>query len=188
MRRATLAIVCLACASAGQTQAPGEGPLATAEAYIDAFYSFDAGRLRAALADAPDAVPNQLYYQGWAEGGHYLVLKRMPCRVDKPNEVSCAITVKDDLIPALGTGYDVTDVFHFAFRDGRIVKVWNSSDDPPELMKAMTWLRQERPEIFAGPCRDMFRGGPTPGDCIRAVVKGIEEFTKGRPKDGLASE
>ena len=177
MRTAVLAALSLACSPAA-TAALQSSPLATAEAFIDAFYSFDRARLDAVMSDAPRSKPDILYYQGWAQGGNYVVLTRKPCRFDKADEVSCAITVKDDLVPALGTGYDVTDVFHFAFRDGRIVKVWNSSDDPPELNQAMTWLRRERPEIFAGPCFGMWNGGPTPQDCFRAVVSGIREFTQ----------
>ena len=172
--RAAIALITLLCASAAASQ---PAPLDTAEAFIDAFYSFDQDRLRTAMADAPGSMPDIVYYQGWAEGGNYVVLQRMPCRFDKPHEVSCAITVKDDLVPALGTGYNVTDVFHFAFRNGRIVKVWNSSNDPPEFKQAMTWLRRERPKIFKGPCRGIWEDGPTPQDCIRAIVKGIEEFT-----------
>lgn len=122
-------------------------------------------------------MPDILYYQGWAEGGNYVVLQRKPCLYVKANEVSCGVTVKDDLVPALGSGYHVTDTFHFAFRDARIVKVWNSSDDPPEFHRAMEWLRSERPEIFSGPCRGMWEGGPTPQACVRAIVKGFGDFT-----------
>jgi len=154
---------------------PEDLQLAAAEAFIDAYYSFDPEALRSALASAPESSVELLYYQGWAQGGNYKVLDRKPCRVDKPDEVSCAIKVKDDLIGALGTGYDVTDVFHFAFRDGRVVKVWNSSDDPPEFKAAMDWLRKERPAIFTGPCHLMYKGGTTPGDCVQAVVKGFAE-------------
>jgi len=156
--------------------------LATAAAFIDAFYSFDIGRLRKAMADARGSMGDTLYYQQWAEAGHYVVLDRKPCRLDKPSEVLCPVTVRDDLAPALGTSFHVTDDFHFAFRGTRIVKVWNSSDDPPEFHQAMQWLRRERPGIFTGPCRGMWEGGPTPKDCVRAVVKGFGEFTaKARP-------
>jgi hypothetical protein len=154
-----------------------EAPLATAEAFIDAFYSFDLRRLRAAMADAPGSMGDTLYYQQWAEAGHYVVLERKPCHIEKPDQVVCAVTVKDDLIPALGSSFHVTDNFHFAFQNGRIVKVWNSSNDPPEFRAAMEWLRRERPAIFSGPCRGIWEGGPTPMDCVRAVVKGFREFT-----------
>ena len=186
MRRQRLLAALLVCfAVAGCSKAPDrEAPapeLAKAEALVDAFYSFDQSRLRAAMSDAPGSMPDTLYYQGWAEGGHYRVLDRRPCKFDKPDEVACAITVKDDLIAALGTGYDVTDVFHMRVADGRIVKVWNSSNDPPEFEQAMDWLRKERPQIFTEPCRDMFKGGPTPGDCVRAVVEGFKHFRETKP-------
>ena len=166
-----------ACAPRENVSASSDPRLTKAEAFVDAFYSFDQARLRQALSDAPASLPNILYYQGWAEGGGYKVLDRQPCQFDKPNQVSCGITVRDDLVPALGFDWHVTDVFHFAFDGGSIVKVWNSSNDPPEFEQAMKWLRQERPEIFSGPCRDMFNGGPTPGECERAIVKGFANFT-----------
>lgn len=154
-----------------------EPRLATAKSLIDAFYSFDPVKLWKATAGAPGSMPDILYYQGWAEGGNYRVLDRQPCRFDKADEVSCPVTVKDDLVPALGSAFRVTDVFHLAFRDGQIVRVWNSSDDPPEFDQAMKWLRRERPEVFAGPCRKMFAGGPTPSLCVRSIVKGFADFS-----------
>ena len=114
--------------------------------------------------------------RGWAQAGHYAVLARTPCRLDNADEVSCGVTVKDDLGPALGTKYHVTDTFHFAFRDGRVIKVWNSSNDPPDFQQAMKWLRRDRPSIFTGPCRGMFEGGPTPQACVRSIVNGFSEF------------
>lgn len=156
--------------------------LATAETFIDAFYSFDHDRLRNAMADASGSMGDTLYYQQWAEAGHYAVLHRDPCRFAKVDDVVCAVTVKDDLIPALGSAFHVTDNFHFAFSDGRVVKVWNTSDDPPEFHQAMEWLRKGRPEIFTGPCRGMWEGGPTPKHCVRAIVKGFADFTaRSRP-------
>lgn len=154
--------------------------LGTAETFIDAFYSFDRGRLRKAMVSAPASMPDILYYQQWAEAGNYVVLERQPCRRGKADEVDCPVTVKDDLVPALGSSHHVTDIFHFAFRDRRVVKVWNSSDDPPEFHLAMEWLRRERPEVFTGPCRGMFEGGPTPKDCVRTLVKGFADFTSRR--------
>jgi hypothetical protein len=152
-------------------------PLAAAETLIDAFYLFDPRRLRSAMSAAPGSQPEILYYQGWAQGGNYRVLDRQPCRVATPDEIACSITVKDDLITALGTGYDVTDTFHLSVDDGRIVSVRTSSNDPPEFEQALKWLRRERPELMTGPCRGFFAGGPTPRDCVRAVVKGFAEFS-----------
>lgn len=161
---------------------PGAAPeLAAAKALIDAFYSFDPARLRGSMSDAPDSMPNILYYQGWAQGGNYRVLDRKPCRFDKADEISCSITVRDDLIGALRTGYDVTDTFHLSVDGGRIVKVWTTSNDPPEFDQALSWLRAERPDLLTGPCRGFFAGGPTPQQCVREVVKGFAEFAE-RPK------
>jgi hypothetical protein len=121
-------------------------------------------------------MPKILFYQGWAEGGNYKVLERRPCHLDKPDEVACDIKVRDDLIAALGTGYDVTDTFHVKFQDGRIVGVETTSNDPPEFEKALKWLGSERPELLDGPCKGFFDGGPTPQDCVRAVVNGFRDF------------
>lgn len=133
------------------------------------------------MSAAPGSLPRLLYYQGWAEGGNYEVLRRRPCRFDKAGEVRCDVTVRDDLIAALRTGFDVTDTFHVAFKGGRIVGVRNSSNDPPEFDQALGWLRRERPDLLDGPCRGFFAGGPTPGECVRAVVKGFADFAA-RPR------
>ena len=182
MRIFTLLIaagLAVGCAAQPKDARPPE--LARAEALIDAFYSFDPARLRAVMADAADSQPALLYYQGWAEGGNYAVLKRSACRFDKPDEVRCAITVKDDLVPALGIGFDVTDTFHISFREGRIVGVRTSSNDPPEFEQALKWVDKQHPALFDEECRGFFKGGPTPQACVREIVKGFREFAA-RPK------
>ena len=179
MRVSALLLVAslIGCSAQPKNQLPSAtSPIAAAEALVDAFYSFDPARLRNAMSGAKSSIPEILYYQGWAEGGHYVVLKRNPCRIEKVDEVSCDITVRDDLIAALGTGYDVTDTFHLTFRDDRIVAVRTSSNDPPQFDQALDWLRRERPELMAGPCSGFFAGGPTPQDCVRAVVNGFADF------------
>jgi len=90
-------------------RADGASRLAAAEAFVDAFYSFDAQRLTEALSTAPESVPRISYYQGWAEGGNYTILHRMPCRAESAEWVSCSITVKDDLSQALGLAIPATD-------------------------------------------------------------------------------
>jgi hypothetical protein len=85
--------------------------VAVAEAFIDAFYSFDPDPLMVAMTSAEESIPSILFYQGWAEGGNYQIVKRKPCRPDQDRTISCSITVKDDLIGALGIGFDVTDTF-----------------------------------------------------------------------------
>lgn len=166
-------LLLLGALAGGATEQPS---LAAAEAFVDAFYSFDAGRLRSAMANAPASAPEILYYQGWAEGGNYKVLDRKPCAVRQGGQVACAITVRDDLIAALGTGYDVTDTFHLTFEGDRLVRVETSSDDPPQFELALDWVRSEHPELMSGPCRGFFAGGPTPQDCVRAVVSGFADY------------
>lgn len=151
--------------------------LAAAEAFIDAFYSFDPDRLKTAMSAAQESVPRIGFYQGWAEGRNYRVVRRQPCTWASTHEVQCAVTVKDDLIPALGARFDVTDTFHLTFSGETIVSVRTSSDDPPVFEEALQWVGRERPQILEGPCRGFFDGGPTPSDCARAVVQAFAEFT-----------
>lgn len=175
----------LGVAGAAQAKSPSTAEnlqLAAAEKLIDAFYSFDSAPLRTALRNAPKSMPVILYYQGWAEGGNYRVLDRQTCTLDKPNEARCAITVKDDLIAALGTGYDVTDVFHISFEKNRITAVRTSSNDPPDMKQAFDWLTGKRPDMLkTAPCDGFFAGGPTPQACVRAIVQGFKEF-RARPQ------
>jgi hypothetical protein len=150
--------------------------ITAAESFVDAFYSFNPEELRAALSTAEDSIPSILFYQGWAEGGNYKVMKRMPCKVDNEGIVNCAITVRDDLIGALGIDFNVTDTFHLTFREGQIVSVSNSSNDPHAYYDANEWVEENRPELVAEPCKGFFDGGLTPGDCVRAMVQGYSEF------------
>jgi hypothetical protein len=154
----------------------GPSEVVASERLIDAFYSFEPDKLRAAMADAPASQPKLLYYQGWADGGNYKVIERKPCRPTGSDEIVCDITVRDDLIAALQTGYWVTDTFHLTVRAGRIVAVRNSSNDPPDFDQALDWLRRERPQVMTGPCKGFFAGGPTPQECVRAVVSGFAAY------------
>ena len=146
--------------------------LATAEAFIDAFYSFDPERLRPLLAAAGESIDAILYYQGWAEGGNYKVLERGACAVDDAGLISCPITVQDDPVLALKTGFNVTDTFTLTFEEGRIVKVDTSSNDQPIYYQAREWVEKNMPEVMSGPCKDRGQGGATPGDCARAMTEG----------------
>lgn len=156
-------------------------PPAAAEELIDAFYSFDPVQLRAALGAAPASQPTILFYQGWAEGGNYAIIKREPCQYIDKSEVTCAITVRDDLIAALGTGYWVTDKFHLTFQESRIIKVRTTSNDPPDFELGLNWLKRERPDVMTGPCLGFFAGGPTPQECVRAVVSGFKAYRATKP-------
>lgn len=156
---------------------PADGQnVAAAEAVIDAFYSFDKSRLTSAMASAGESIPAIVFYQGWAEGGNYRVVNRMACKEETPGEVSCSVTVKDDLIGALGIGFNVTDTFHMSFTGGKLAKVTTSSDDPQAFHDAMAWVKKERADLIREPCQGFFAGGPTPGECVKAMVRGFAEF------------
>src|SRR5690606_23250655 len=122
--------------------------LKTAEGMIDAFYSFDPERLAAFLSQAGDPAASLLGYQAWAEGGHYMVLKRTPCALQENGTVTCPVTVRDDPVQALQTGYNVTDVFHLTFANGVIVNVDTSSDDQPIYHDARVWVAEHMPEVM----------------------------------------
>lgn len=164
--------------AAAASSAPASDPrLASAEALIDAFYAFDPAPLAAALVDAPASAPSILFYQGWAQGGHYAIVARRPCAYEAADAVRCDITVRDDLVPALGSDFRVTDSFHIRYDGRRIVAVKTSSNDPPAFEAALGWLEATRPELFAsGACRGFFAGGPTPQACVRAVVAGFRDY------------
>ncbi len=168
-------IACGKSADSGDQQ-PADGLVITAESFVDAFYSFDPDALQAALSTAEDSIPSILFYQGWAEGGNYEVMERTPCNVENEGTISCSITVKDDLIGALGIDFNVTDTFHLIFSDGQIVSVTNSSNDPQAYYDAQEWVEDNRPELIEEPCKGFFNGGLTPGDCVRAMVRGYSEF------------
>jgi hypothetical protein len=176
MRTLTVAVLLIATLLIGCASVPSpKGDLATAERFIDAFYSFDRERLAAALESAESSKPKIIYYQGWAAGGNYRIVDRQPCRVGGDG-VTCSITVKDDLIAALGIPIDVTDTFHLTFDGGRIVAVRTTSNDPPQFEQALQWVIRERSSLVEKPCEGFFAGGPTPGDCVRAMVRGFAEF------------
>jgi len=146
------------------------------EAIIDAFYSFDSIRLKKALQPAASAIPKIVFYQGWAQGGNYRIVERKPCRQGSESDVVCAITVKDDLIGALGINFNVTDTFRISFSGKTVSNVRTTSNDPPEFHEAFEWVQRERQDLIRKPCEGFFDGGPTPGDCVRAMVRGFAEF------------
>lgn len=95
--------------------------LATAEAFVTAFYSFDSGDLEGTLSSAPVIASAFLYYQGWAEGANYKILDRMACEASGLVEVECSITVEDDLLMALDLDFNATDTFTLQVVEGEIV-------------------------------------------------------------------
>ena len=154
--------------------------LQTSEAFIDAFYSFDSSRLKPLLKSAGESRKAILDYQGWAEGGNYKVLERAACVADSAELFRCAITVQDDPVVALQTGFNVTDTFALTFRDTKIVSIDTSSNDQPIYYEARKWVEANMPEVMAGPCKGRgkpdYAGETTPGDCARAMTEGYRLF------------
>lgn len=150
--------------------------LAYAESLIDAFYSFDPAQLAPLMATAKESRPRLLYYQGWAKGGNYIVLNRAPCAVEEANKVACPVTVQDDPVIALQTGFNVTDTFHLTFEGETLIKVDTSSNDQPIYYEARKWVEANMPEVMAGPCKNRNTEDSTPGDCARAMTKGYKAY------------
>lgn len=152
--------------------------LKRAEAMIDAFYSFDPRILQSLLNEAGDAETAILSYQAWAKGGNYVILVRSPCISKSENDISCSITVQDDLVLALETGFDVTDTFHLTFENTVIKSVETSSDDQPIYYKAREWVKANLPKVMKGACKSDGGIRETPGDCARAMTDGYKQFMK----------
>lgn len=144
-----------------------------AEGFIDAFYSFDSTLLDPYLSKANETSDNIRRYQGWAEGGNYKVLQRQACRFGSPALILCSITVQDDPVLALHTGFNVTDTFHLTFENGHIMSIDTSSDDQPIYYEAKQWVEANMPEVMTGPCD---KSAKTPGDCARAMTEGYKRF------------
>jgi hypothetical protein len=177
-RRVVTLFLTLSLISCDGSSSPANQSIAAAESFVDAFYSFDPSELREVLASAEESLPKMLFYQGWAKGGNYKVLERMPCDQSTGGTIDCSITVEDDLIGALGIDFNVTDTFHLIVVDGQITSVTNSSNDPQAYWDAEEWVRSNRPKLIEQPCEGFFDGGPTPGDCVRRMVRGYSEFAR----------
>jgi hypothetical protein len=176
--RSGLFILILSIISCDQSSSPDNQAIAAAELFVDAFYSFDAEELREVLASAEESLPKMLFYQGWAKGGNYEIIERRQCEPSRDGTISCSITVKDDLISALGIDFNVTDTFHLTIDSGQVVAVNNSSNDPQAYFDAEQWVRENRPDLIEQPCEGFSNGGPTPGDCVRAMVRGYSEYAR----------
>ena len=149
----------------------------TAEGFIDGFYSFDPEQLGAFLTETDETAARILDYQGWAEGGNYKVVNRGACEPKSVNMIVCPITVEDDPVQALKTGFDVTDTFHLTFANGSIAHIETSSNDQPIYYEARKWVEANMPEVITGPCKRSESGSRvSPGDCARAMTKGYAAF------------
>ena len=153
-----------------------QSPEAKAEEVISAFYTFDAEKLAPLLLSAKESAPSLLFYQGWAQGGNYKVLKRHACVKINTEQVACSITVDDDLVLALKREHKVTDTFTFSFADGNIISIETSSDDEPIYRDAFEWTVQTTPALMKEECAGFFEDGPTPAKCARAMAKGFKRF------------
>lgn len=152
--------------------------LAVAERFVSAFYAFEPEPLGALLEQAGDSKAGMLFYQGWAVGGNYIVLNRMPCEVTTDGTVSCSITVQDDLVMALGIDFDVTDTFTITVTDGEITAVETSSDDPQVYLDARDWVRANRGDWIELPCRGNEEIPPNPGECARKMLDGYRDYAR----------
>ena len=175
MRATGLAVlfVSVALGSGCQESEAENEPERLAEQFIDAFYRWDPVALSALVVPGKD-LDRVLYYQAWAQAANYEVLTRRPCTSTAAGTFQCAITVTDDFGQALG--YTATDTFTLAVADGRIAAVSFEGDDPPVFEAVFTWMSETRPEVFAGPCLNMFDGGETPGACAQAVAEAARAY------------
>jgi hypothetical protein len=95
---------------------------------------------------------------------------------ESPTLFQCPITVQDDPVVELKTGFNVTDTFHLTFDATQITSIKTSSDDQPIYYEARKWVEANMPEVMTGPCLDRNKGGKTPGDCARAMTDGYKQF------------
>lgn len=149
-----------------------------ANQFVDAFYSFQRDSLEEVLSAAKESQPNILYYQKWAECGHYKVLKRGEIIHKSDSIVLVPVTVKDDLMSALHIDFNVTDTFHIAVIDGRIRSVDTSSNDPDRYYEAKEWVKNNLPELIDTECEGIWNGGPTPCECILGYIEGFRHYLK----------
>jgi hypothetical protein len=152
--------------------------LAVAEAFVDAFYSFDPDALAPFLESMPASEPYVSFYQGWAQGANYVIVDRQPCTVIDPSTAECQITVEDDLARALAIEAPITDLFLLTFDAEEIVAFEAPPPDIPVLDRAFAWVFENKPELFepGASCERMFDGGSTPGECAVAFEVAFEEF------------
>ena len=153
-------------------------PIAVAERFVDAFYSFEPGPLSEVLASAGESRQDMLFYQGWALGGNYIVMERTPCKAIAEDTVRCSITVQDDLVLALGIDFDVTDTFELMFVDGAISAVATSSNDPQLYHDARDWVWANRSDRVEQPCKGGSESAPDPGQCVSNMLNGYREYAR----------
>lgn len=177
---ALLAVAALAGISFSHSaeHADEQARLAVAEEFVSAFYSFDAKPLGALLAAAGESRRDMLFYQGWAKGGNYIVVERMPCAAFGDDAVRCSITVQDDLVLSLGIDFDVTDTFTLTFDGDEIRAVETSSNDPQLYHDARDWVWAHRRDWVERPCRGGGDTAPDPVQCVHNMLKGYRDYAR----------
>lgn len=151
-----------------------------ANAFVNAFYSFNRDSLQSILAVATESQPGILYYQKWAECGNYKIINRDKYVEENDSTVIFPVTVKDDLMGALQIDFNVTDTFHILIHDGKIRSVRTSSNDLAIYFEAKEWVKQNKPEFVEKACEGIWEGGPTPCECIQGMIKGFSAFIENK--------
>jgi len=172
-------IFCGSCKTSPQAE-HRERNLTVGDQFIAAFYSFNRDSLESLLHSAQQAKPEMLYYQKWAECAHYKVLDRTHAFEKNDSTVIFPVTVKDDLMGALGIDFNVTDTFRITIREGSILSVKTSSNDPDEYYQAKEWVAKNHPELVEKACEGIWQGGPTPCECVLGMIKGFAAYREER--------
>jgi uncharacterized membrane protein len=170
----------ISCKNARQPEAPANqsSNVAIANKFVDAFYSFNRDSLEAILSKAKESSQADiLYYQKWAECGHYEVLKRDTYSEKSDSLIIFPVTVKDDLMKALNIDFNVTDTFRISIVNGHIRSIQTSSNDPATFFEARNWVKKNRPDLIEKACAGE-TNEPTPCECIQGMLKGFGEFIK----------
>lgn len=149
-----------------------------AEKMVEAFYSFKPEPLAQILINAGESKKNILFYQGWAEGGNYIVMENYGCKVVEKNKIDCAITVQDDLVLALGIDFNVTDVFHLEFNAEQIISVKTSSNDPQLYHDASKWVKDQYPEKIKLSCKGTDEYPASAKQCVQNMLSGYVEYAQ----------
>ena len=106
--------------------------------------------------------------------------------MEEENKVACPVTVQDDPVVALKTGFNVTDTFHLTFEDKTLVAVDTSSNDQPIYYEARKWVEANMPEVMSGPCKNRNSEDATPGRLRSRNDQGLRGFLRSSGRTGQA--
>lgn len=171
-------ILAFFCCQVKSQQVANAGNTELGNKLIDAFYSFNKDTLALILSSAKTSQPDILYYQKWAECAHYKIVDRSHYFEKNDSTVVFPVTVKDDLMSALAIDFNVTDTFHITIKKGKIISVRNSSNDLDEYHTAKRWVNKNKPDLVKKACKGIWKGGPTPCDCVLGMIKGFAAYKK----------